>query len=83
MDWRVSGASRESSSCLQSKCVCVCVRADDRCFLYTHLFAIRTRIGKVLWSVRSSEVHRRVWSYDQIIDIVMREYGTISKFTNM
>lgn len=41
------------------------------------------KIGKVLWTVRSPEVHHRVWSYDQIIDIVMREYSTLSKFTSM
>ncbi|CAO0792670.1 unnamed protein product [Mucor circinelloides] len=41
------------------------------------------KIGKVLWTVKSPEVNGRIWEYDQIIDIVMREYGTLPKFTNM
>ncbi|GAN07661.1 hypothetical protein MAM1_0170c07163 [Mucor ambiguus] len=41
------------------------------------------KIGKVLWTVKSPEVNKKIWRYDQIIDIVMRECGTMSKFTNM
>lgn len=36
-----------------------------------------------MWTVKSPEVNGRIWEYDQIIDIVMREYGTLPKFTNM
>ncbi|KAL9556029.1 hypothetical protein MBANPS3_002087 [Mucor bainieri] len=41
------------------------------------------KIGKVLWTVRPDEVYRKIWDYDQIIDIVMRECGTMPTFTNM
>ncbi|KAI8647907.1 hypothetical protein BD408DRAFT_3527 [Parasitella parasitica] len=41
------------------------------------------KIGKVLWNVGSPKVNTRIWEFDQIIDIVMREYNTTPKFTNM
>ncbi|CEP10217.1 hypothetical protein [Parasitella parasitica] len=42
------------------------------------------KIGKVLWNVGfPKEVTTKIWEYDEIIDIVMKEYNTTSNFTNM
>lgn len=48
-----------------------------------HKFTLLFRIGKVLWNVRSPEVNSKIWQFDEIIDIIVREYGTIPKFTSM
>lgn len=55
----------------------------EKCLMAFMLICHVQRIGKVLWTVKSPEVNGRIWEYDQIIDIVMREYGTMPKFTNM
>lgn len=55
----------------------------EKCLIACMLICHVLRIGKVLWTVKSPEVNGRIWEYDQIIDIVMREYGTLPKFTNM
>ncbi|KAI7903918.1 uncharacterized protein BX663DRAFT_349153 [Cokeromyces recurvatus] len=44
---------------------------------------LSAKIGKVLWNVKRPEVLGKVWEYEEIKDIVMKELGTAPKFTKM